>query len=129
MKLLSQPIEQNWDKIKDLVTTVIEGTRCRPEDIYAACRYGHAHLFMSDDGFMILQEQTHVMDKAKVLYIWVAHRFDNKVGLINEYKDEVLEIAKSIGAKRISFSTTRLGFSKVVPEGYRVSDIIYEMEI
>src|SRR5882762_4892670 len=119
MRLVRVEIQPNWERIKSYVEGLVSGTHSIVEDVYAACKYGHAHLFMSEDGFVILQEQIHPMDKEKELLVWLGQMFDNRNMFIS-YESEIREIAKEIGVKRVVFFTTRSGFARVLPEGWKI---------
>lgn len=129
MRLNRVDIEPYWDAIKESVSNIVRGTHAKPEDVYAACKYGHAHLFISEDVYIVFQEQNHPLDHEKELFIWIAERLNNKVNIMHDYQEEVINIAKCVGAKRITFLTTRPGFLKALPSGWRLRQTTYELEI
>lgn len=129
MRLNRVEIEPYWDAIKESVSNLVKGSHARAEDVYAACKYGHAHLFISEDVYIVFQEQNHQMDHEKELFIWLAERLNNKTNIMYDYQEEVIEIARGVGAKRIVFLTTRPGFLKALPSGWRMRYTTYELEI
>ena len=77
-----------------------------------ALKTGHSTLYLASEevytGFVVL---TPAQDfRGKKLHIWCA--FHTAGNAVEKYRPELIELAKSIGAKRLSFESTRKGWSK-----------------
>lgn len=83
-----------------------------PEDVYAACAYGYAKLYICEDGYFVFK-----MDGNEFV-IWFALSINPKgKDLMDMYFGDVCEIAEQAKAETMSFTTTRLGYLKVIDKG------------
>jgi hypothetical protein len=98
-----------------------------PEDVYCFLVGNHATLYVNDGewrGFVILQLLPNYAEKR--LHIWLASGQGELMGFL----DEIKEIAKSSGAKRITFESPRKGWEKRAPfYGFEPKRTVYEMEL
>jgi hypothetical protein len=99
VKLQPADIRLKWDWIKPKLGQMFAGSRERPEEVYAACRYGHAALYASDDCFVVIEprvDRNTGETEAFVLATWC-----DTGNAVARYFDEVAEIARSGGAVRV----------------------------
>lgn len=125
MKLQRVDIRQHWIRIKPYLDQILSEYDVQTEEVYSLCRQNKAFLFISEEGFVILQEEFKGDDKT--LFVWIAASFDNSRQLLKSYSDELVEIAKQIGAIKVAFHTKRKGFENA--EGWYMEHIRYEREV
>ncbi|CAN8142882.1 hypothetical protein THIOSC15_970002 [uncultured Thiomicrorhabdus sp.] len=82
-----------------------------PEDIYAACIYGYAKLYICEDGYLIFKMNS------DEFVIWFALSTSPNIQVIDEYFGDICEIAEQAQAKTMAFYTTRKGYDKVIDKG------------
>lgn len=125
-KLTPARIHDHWDDISLRVAECLAGDDDRPEDVYAACSYGDAHLYMADDGFAVLRKRQ--TRRGIELRVWCAH-CRGEQGALDRYDGEIKRLAREIGARAAVFETHRLGFDRALPDGWKRVTTTYEMEI
>lgn len=103
-------IRKEWDRISGPLGKVLNGMDERPEDVYADCVHGDAHVYMAgEDGFVVLRKTENRFTGEGELVIWVASLFDSvdAGSAVEKYKDAMFEIARKAGCKRIVYRRTR----------------------
>lgn len=97
------------------------------EDVYAILVAGNATLYYQDEGgfgFAVLQVLPNYTGKR--LHVWIAH-LDMDPSL---FMGRLMDLAKSVGAARITFSSARKGWEKRAARlGFRPAMTIYEQEV
>ena len=85
----------------------------RPEDVYAACRNGSAHLWLSDESgaFCVLQLDRNSFTNELELLVWVAYSPGDYP--LQAYLEQVRVIAREAGAVRARMFSTRKGWERV----------------
>lgn len=126
MKLLFADPDTIWNKIREPLLGICKEEL--PEHVYASCKNGSAFLFVSDDGFVILQERFGFCNEKK-LFVWKAAKFDGASNVIENYMGDILEIAKGIGASKVEFWTDRKGFSKLLGPEWNMTYQIYQRAV
>lgn len=121
-----------WDLIKPGVLN-LEGRSkegWRAEDIYAALRTGSSALHIGYGteylGFMVTTLLTGYRDKS--LNIWLCFNA-SKEDIIDLFSEDVTEIAKTAGAKRISFYSPRNWERRLKDYGFLPARTLYEKEV
>ena len=100
-----------------------------PEDVYHAVRSGESALYIGVGdagfgGFMVLRKQQTEFSKQPVLHVWLAYSVAEPDVLAHGI-DTVREVAKRIGAQKITFGSPRKGWAKRFP----VVDATYEIPL
>lgn len=102
-----QELRSVWDEVKQGLWIVQKYTSepWIPEDIYADLKYGNAtlHIEKNGGGFVVLQKQPQYDGVA--LHIWCAYSKGHQP--LETYIQEIEEMARSIGAKRLTLSSKR----------------------
>ena len=111
--LTPRDIREVWPGVRAGLDAVLEhGGDWRPEDVYAACVNGDAHLWMSDEGaFCVLQLQTNPFTRELELFIWAAWTPGH--GPLPAYFLQVREIAREAGATLMRMRSTRKGWTRI----------------
>jgi hypothetical protein len=68
-------IKEHWGWIRPALEEIIDSTsflEVIPEDVYAACKAEDAHLWVTDDGFVVTTVSTAMFSGAKSLFLWFA---------------------------------------------------------
>lgn len=128
MKLQPVHVRDVWDQIKGAVAEILQGEDERPEDVYAALVHGEAHLYRSDEGFIVLRAVKNSYTRRVDLVVWLAQSF--VFGVNREaYQRELERLAQVAGASRIIFHTQRNGWEKVLDERWLKKRVTFQMEI
>ncbi len=130
MRLRRVDVRDYWQQIKPHVEEILKGYDDIPEEVYAACRGGYAHLFMGEDdvGFTILKET--LEGTRKNLFLWISYKKQESNSTDGmSYLEDIEQIAKQIGAKSMTFRTKRRGFERVLGSDWRVGFIEYEKKL
>lgn len=120
MTLVHADFRVQWDRVLPGVRAALEHQKegLRPEDIYFELRSGKAHLFMGDDGFVILTEiLTHT--GAKEMLIWLAYSWA-QAPVMKQYMPAIDEIAMQARYAAIQFVSTRRGYDRALPQGWDI---------
>lgn len=81
-----------------------------PEDVYHALQSQQAAAYLSDDGLLIVQRLMTEFTRQPYMHVWIAHGDMTDTAL-----DFLRQQAKHVGCTRITFGSTRLGWSKRFP--------------
>jgi hypothetical protein len=121
-----------WPRVRPALDSMGKGDGWIPEDLYMAIKTNAATLYMvsidgDEHGFLILRV-LHDFDGPR-LHIWVLYSF-SKVDLMTEFDEHLTNIARQVNASRITFGSTRKGWSKVAGKhGFTVRETVYERKI
>jgi len=128
-------LQPQWGWLKPRLELVAKrsGARWIPEDVYAAVKSGAASLFIVERpdaerlGVLVVQP---IRDfDAKILSVWVLHN-EGKEDIIGKCEDDLVRMARQMGARRIGFTSARRGWGRRLERfGYREVGRIYEKEI
>lgn len=96
------------------------------EDVYHALRSEQSSLYVAPCGFLVLTPQQNY--DGMQLFVWCcyAHSEDDPVAM---FHDQLKDIARSIGAKRILFGSKRKWERKLAPYGWEPMTTIYGLEL
>lgn len=116
MKILSADIRQEFDWIKPGLEDIHRRTNpeWRVEDIYAACRFGKAFLFIDGFGansFVVLTTGECPYRAKRVLFVLAA--WSDEGDAVTKYLEEIEKIGREAGCKEIEFSSPRRGWEKL----------------
>lgn len=121
MKLQPADIRIKWDWMRPKIEEMFKGTRDRPEELYAACRYGHACLYVSDDCFAVIEPTLDRNTGETVAFVWAI--WGSSGNTMSRYMPELERIAREGGAVRLAGNTvhdeianhfSRLGYVKAM---------------
>lgn len=126
-----EDIGKHWKFVREGLQYVVDKTQDRwlPEDVYMHIKSGNMNLFMQDsgDGFAVLQP-VKGWDGTE-LYIFCGYSRGGHE-LVMQECEQIKDIARSIGAKRVKFQSNRKGFEKLAQDmGYTLDFVQYEVEI
>lgn len=121
-----------WELIQDGLDVCLPQDDQHPikEDVYAAIKNGTSWLYLGYEGgnyvgFTILTPYRSLYDQELFLHIWYAYREGGHF-LSVEAQQQVENIAKSIGAKGITFRNAKDVFERwAKPLGYTISQVQY----
>ena len=68
-------IRNEWDWVKPGIEQILNESpqfAYRPEDVYAECINNKAHLWVTDDGFVVTTTEVDELREENFLYIWLA---------------------------------------------------------
>lgn len=126
---LLQPVDirEVWGEVRYGLEHVRQKTEApwRPEDIYAACVMGKAHVYLGEPGFVVFQPQENKLTGAPELLVWVA--YSREVGAVKEFQDAVDEVARSGGFAKLVMWSNRAGWER--NDGWKAVATVYEREL
>jgi hypothetical protein len=117
-----------WDFVREGLLKVSEKATDGwiPEDVYHSLKSGISslHLEYVDEkpvGFVVLNVVSDF--RGKKLFIWVAYSVEGNA--VERHENELIEMARQVGCKRIAFESTRKGWEKL----YTSTMITYEKDL
>lgn len=124
-------IHSHWDVVKEGIQRIHERApdRWKAEDVYHMIKSNSLGLYMVNDGdgFALLQP-IRGWDGPE-MYVFAAY-LKPGMDFIRDCFDEVKEIAKGMGARRIKFQSKRKGWEKTAERlGYNYGHTEYEVEL
>lgn len=124
MSFVPADVRVEWPRIKAAVAEAC-GTY-PPEEVYHACRTGEAHLYVCEDGFVVLKgykRHDSGTDEVLILLAWG----QGQDSLVITRLPEIEEIARKSGAKTLAYR--RLKDSPWHTNGWRMRATEYEKEL
>ena len=120
-------IREVWEAILPGLLTVKAKTEApwRPEDIYAACVSGQAHLYQGDTGFIVVQPDRNKLTGAPELLVWVAYAQGS--GNIDRFQAEVDDLAREHGFATLTMQSNRPGWDRAA--GWKPVAMLYERRL
>lgn len=126
-----EDIGKVWKFVREGLQYIVDKTQDRwlPEDVYMHIKSGNMGLYMQDsgEGFAVLQ-QVNGWDGTE-LYIFCGYS-RGEHDIVLQENEQIMDIAKSVGAKRVKFQSSRRGFEKLAQElGYELDFVQFEREV
>jgi hypothetical protein len=121
-----------WSRVRPGLESMDKADGWIPEDVYCSLKLGHATLYLVtidevEHGFLVLRALQDY-DGAR-LHIWVLHSTTG-VDVMAAFSDELDEMGRRIGAKKLTFGTTRRGWAKTAPKyGFSQLEVIWQRSI
>lgn len=122
-----------WPMVEEGVLYVSQmGDGWRPEDVYAAVRYGHStlHVVVNDgrcDGFFVLTPTRNRWTNLPELHVWIAYSNDDPE-VFKAGQEEIERCANGMGASKIVFTSPRKGWERRLP-GYKPGLMLFEKRL
>lgn len=117
-----------WPSIRENVASTEAPDHIIPEEVYAMCFTNQATLFILKlDGEPVGHAVVRLI--LPDLHLWQLY---NKPGFdcMHLFKPELLELGRNVGARHITFGTSRPGWKKVGEElGFKPRMIVYELPV
>lgn len=128
-------IRDTWPAIKEGLKKIEKSTDAWiVEDIYMAIKMGTCNLHVASidgeyKGFLIVQQQENY--GVIGLHIWAAYSNGMDFNILDNSMEQVKEWAKNVEAKKITFSSTRKGWTKqALKLGFQASPLItYQLRL
>ena len=119
-----QDIPACWEFVENGLREVIRrtGEKWTPTHVLEALNYGRAHLFIDDDGFVVLQQAREDWTGTPLVHVW-AMWF--KPGTARAKESGLREWLDDITQKRVRMSSTREGWGRMLGPDWEVERIIY----
>jgi hypothetical protein len=123
-----------WAFVRPALDTMERADGWIPEDVYLTIRSNGASLYMIYDetgakaGFFILR-LIQEFDGGRV-HIWILYARDADFDVMAAFDDDLQNIARNAGARRLTFSTNRPGWHKLAPRyDFTPREIMYEKTV
>ena len=126
-------IRLEWDWVKRGIEEILaEQTQLtfRPEDVYAACLNGEAHLWVAPEGFVITTAEVDEFTGAKTFLLWLAWAKNRGQSCAIKYLPFFAELARENGFKNIETRTPIAALEDYfLAEGWKKDTVIYTREL
>lgn len=98
------------------------------KEVLKECEEGKAFLFVSSEGFCILKPNA---CPPAAVHIWIAYgESSSNTSLISKYNNQVEQLARAIGATRLTFNSTRKGYRRLLKnKGWKLKGNQYERQL
>lgn len=116
---------EHWDEILPGLVKVLEHQNegLRPEDVFAELKTGFAALYLCEDGFIIFKIVTDAIGRRDLFINWAYSHSHEKV--IAKYAQQVDAIARDLNCATESLASTRRGYERALPEGWRIKSVCW----
>lgn len=96
------------------------------EEVYAACRFGRAHLYLCPEGWVVLERYIREDTGEAELLVLLAYG-EAYESLFHKYNDELETLARNCGAKTLAFR--RIKDSPWGTYGWKMRAVEYVKEV
>lgn len=132
MKLVPvKDIRAYWEPIRAYLEKLVDKVHPDwiPEDVFHAVRSGTAFVYIAPDGVAVFRCKQTEFDNETVLFLWAGYSTNGDAMV--EYAADVEFIARSVGAAKIQFTSSRKGMEKQVTRlpGWTATEVVYEKRI
>lgn len=101
-----------------------------PEDVYAACLNGDAHLWVAPEGFVVSTEERDEFTGARTFLIWLAWAKDRGQCCAIKYYPFFARVAKQHGFNKIETRTPIPALEDYfLAEGWQKDTVVYTREL
>ena len=120
-------IRQLWHRIKPALEEIqqYQEPDWIPEDIYHWVQSGQATLYVTDDGFAIVQRGQNVVTSQIYLLLLICYSWDGTQN-IKDYTAAFDELARSVNASYLEVGSKRRGFERL---GFEIDHIVYRRSV
>lgn len=125
MRFQLTDIRLKWDEIHESLCDTLHPSE-RVEEVYYKCRAKKAFLFLCEEGYIVVEELFEEPE-SKILHVWIA--YGKGTNLLEKYNEDINQLAKSVGANKITFRTQRKGFERALPDGWCMDHIEYQKRV
>lgn len=126
-------IRAEWDWVRPGIQNILGDDgflTFRAEDVYAACVSGDAHLWTTDDGFVITTGETDPFSGERALLVWLAAAKEQGQGLVNVHEEFFMQAAKDAGYSKLTVKSRVPKMRNYLTEmGWDVETVIYSRQI
>jgi len=120
-------LHKHWNAVRCGIESILDKTEepFIPEDVYASVKTGASHLYLVDNGFVVLQNIKESYTNEPVLFVWLAYNTGDE-DITDDVLTELQKVAKSIGAKAVQWISPRRWTRKV---GATLKSYNYELKV
>jgi|13_taG_2_1085334.scaffolds.fasta_scaffold00355_6 hypothetical protein len=126
-------IREEWDWVKCGIEEILAEQAqltFRPEDVYAACLNGEAHLWVASEGFVITTAEVDEFTGAKTFLVWLAWAKKRGASCVIKYYSFFAQVAKDSGFSNIEVRTPVTAMEDyLLAEGWKKDTVIYTREL
>ena len=126
-------IRREWHWVKPGIEGILAEDRFlsfRPEDVYAACINEQAHLWITDEGFVVTTGETDPFNGERALLVWLAAAVYRGQGLVNVHEEFFMRIAKEAGYSKLTVRSSIPKMSNYLTEmGWDIETIVYSKDL
>jgi hypothetical protein len=119
-----QDIPKHWEFVEAGLREVIRrtGEQWTPVHVLEALNTNRAHLFISEDGFFVLQQVREDWTALPLVHVWAAW-FKPGTGVAR--KQELQDWLDAITHKRVRMNSNRLGWGRMLGDGWEIERVTW----
>lgn len=119
-------LHKHWESVRTGIESILDktGEPFIAEDVYASVKTGASHLYLVDNGFVVLQNIKETYTNDPILFVWLAYNPGDE-DITDDMLGELQKLAKSIGAKTVQWTSPRRWVRKV---GATLKSYNYELK-
>jgi hypothetical protein len=119
-----QDIPKHWEFVEAGLREVIRrtGEQWTPVHVLEALNTNRAHLFISEDGFFVLQQVREDWTALPLVHVWAAW-FKPGTGVAR--KQELQDWLDAITGKRVRMNSNRLGWGRMLGDGWEIERVTW----
>lgn len=126
-------IRREWHWVKPGIEGILAEDKFlsfRPEDVYAACINEQAHLWTTDEGFVVTTGETDPFSGERSLLVWLAAAVYRGQGLVSVHEEFFMRIAKEAGYSKLTVRSSIPKMSNYLTEmGWDIETIVYSKDL
>jgi hypothetical protein len=126
-------IRREWHWVKPGIEAILAEDKFlsfRPEDVYAACIAQEAHLWTTDDGFVVTIGETDPFSGERALLVWLAAANRQGQGLVNAHEGFFMRVAREAGFSKLTVKSSIPKMSNYLTEmGWDIETIVYSKDL
>jgi hypothetical protein len=119
-----QDIPNHWGFVEAGLREVIRrtGEKWTPVHVLEALNFNRAHLFISEDGFFVLQQVREDWTGSPLVHVWAAW-FKPGTGVAR--KQELQDWLDAITHKQVRMNSNRLGWGRMLGDGWEIERVTW----
>ena len=126
-------IRREWHWVKPGIEAILAEDKFlsfRPEDVYAACVGQEAHLWTTDDGFVVTTGETDPFSGERALLVWLAAANEQGQGLVTVHEQFFMQVAREAGFSRLTVRSRVPQMQNYLTEmGWDIETIVYSRDL
>lgn len=126
-------IRREWHWVKPGIEGILAEDRFlsfRPEDVYAACINEQAHLWITDEGFVVTTGETDPHSGERSLLVWLAAAVYQGQGLVSVHEAFFMRVAKEAGYSRLTVRSRVPKMQNYLTElGWDIETVVYSKDL
>ena len=125
-------IRNHWHWVKDGIQEILDdqtNLTFIPEDVYAACVNGQAHLWVASGGFVVTTGLTDEFTGQRTMLIWIAWAEERGKDCVLKYMSFCSEQASKAGYIEVEVRTPKPFTQRWLDAGWKLNHSVYTRRV